>query len=112
MIQTSFVLLSIMEGLDSAVIVSLRFFLHGVEAAEVVWQKCTSCHYNSENRSDRCCVETRECVTIYYTLDEVYGSSESFSMLSRPHTWRKGIPVCLALKHAYVSMGAKSLLEP
>ena len=36
MIQTSVVLLSIMEGLDSAVIVSLRFFLHGVEAAEVV----------------------------------------------------------------------------
>ena len=51
-------------------------------------------------------------MTIYYSIDEVCGSSESFSMLSRPHTWRKGIPVCLALKHAYVSMGAKSLLEP
>ena len=48
----------------------------------------------------------------YYSIDEVCGSSESFSMLSRPDTWRKGIPVCLALKHAYVSMGKKSLLEP
>ena len=34
--ETSVVFLSIMEGLDSAVIVSLQFFLHGVEAAEVV----------------------------------------------------------------------------
>ena len=35
-IQTSVVLLCVMEGFDSAAIVSLRFFLRGVEAAEVV----------------------------------------------------------------------------